>query len=90
MELVESAFPEDVFEDMKERSSRALRAALDKTVVDKQLHRPASLLTLSRLFPYLFAAVGLLDEEGLTPDDIDTCMSLWCWDTRLGAADAAG
>ena len=73
MELVELAFPEAASEDTKERA-RALCAALDKTVVE--VPDIAGFVVNRLLFPYLFAAVGLLDEEGLTPDDIDTCMKL--------------
>ena len=28
------------------------------------------------LFPYLFSAVELLDETGMAPEDVDTCMTL--------------
>ena len=73
MELVGFACPEAASEDTKERA-RALCAALDKTVVE--VPDIAGFVVNRLLFPYLFAAVGLLDEEGITPDDIDTCMKL--------------
>src|SRR4051812_36797474 len=72
MELVELAFPEAASEDTKERA-RALCGSLDKTVVE--VPDIAGFVVNRLLFPYLFAAVGLLDED-LTPKDIDTCMKL--------------
>jgi len=73
MELVELAFPVAASEETKERA-RALCASLDKTVVE--VPDIPGFVVNRLLFPYLFAAVGLLDEQGLTPEDIDTCMKL--------------
>jgi 3-hydroxybutyryl-CoA dehydrogenase len=72
MELVELAFPEAASEETKERA-RALCASLDKKVVE--VPDIPGFVVNRLLFPYLFAAVGLLD-EGLSPEDIDTCMKL--------------
>jgi 3-hydroxyacyl-CoA dehydrogenase len=73
MELVELAFPKAASEDTKHRA-RALCGSLDKTVVE--VPDIPGFVVNRLLFPYLFAAVGLLDQGGLTAQDIDTCMKL--------------
>jgi 3-hydroxybutyryl-CoA dehydrogenase len=74
MELVELAFPEAASDDTKERA-RKLCAALDKTVVE--VPDIAGFVVNRLLFPYLFSAVDLLEQEDeLDAEGIDTCMKL--------------
>jgi 3-hydroxyacyl-CoA dehydrogenase len=80
MELVELAFPDAATEDTHDRT-RALCAALGKTAVD--VPDIPGFVVNRILFPYLFSAVELLDEDGLDPEAIDTCM-------KLGAAHPMG
>jgi 3-hydroxybutyryl-CoA dehydrogenase len=80
MELVELVFPDTAGDDTHERT-RALCAALGKTAVD--VPDIPGFVVNRLLFPYLFSAVALLDEEGLEPEAIDTCM-------KLGAAHPMG
>jgi 3-hydroxyacyl-CoA dehydrogenase len=80
MELVELVFPHAATADTHERT-RALCEALDKTAVD--VPDIPGFVVNRILFPYLFSAVALLDEDGLDPQAIDTCM-------KLGAAHPMG
>ncbi len=80
MELVELAFPAEATDATRERS-RALCDALDKTAVE--VPDVPGFVVNRLLFPFLFAAVRLLDEHGLEPEAVDTCM-------RLGAAHPMG
>jgi 3-hydroxyacyl-CoA dehydrogenase len=73
MQLVELAFPQAATEDTRVRA-RELCEALDKTVVE--VPDIPGFVVNRLLFPYLFAAVRLLEEDGLTPDAVDTCMKL--------------
>jgi 3-hydroxybutyryl-CoA dehydrogenase len=73
MQLVELAFPPAATEDTRARA-RALCEALDKTVVE--VPDIPGFVVNRLLFPYLFAAVRLLEEDGLTPQAVDTCMKL--------------
>jgi len=72
MELVELAFPPEATEDTRWRL-RALCEHLDKTVVE--VPDIPGFVVNRLLFPYLFSAVALLD-EGMAPEDVDTCMKL--------------
>jgi 3-hydroxybutyryl-CoA dehydrogenase len=80
MELVELAFPDEATEDTRRRFT-ALCKHLDKTPVEV----PAipGFVVNRLLFPYLFAAVRMLEENGVEPDAVDTCM-------KLGAAHPMG
>jgi 3-hydroxybutyryl-CoA dehydrogenase len=80
MELVELSFPREASEDTKRRM-RELCEALGKTVVE--VPDMPGFVVNRLLFPYLFNAVRLLDDNGLDPKAIDTCM-------QLGAAHPMG
>jgi 3-hydroxybutyryl-CoA dehydrogenase len=80
MELVELAFPAAASERTRERT-RALAAQLEKTSVD--VPDIPGFVVNRLLFPYLFSAVRLLEETGMDPVDVDTCM-------RLGAGHPMG
>ena len=73
MKLVELAFPEEALPDTKARAVR-LCLQLDKTPVE--VPDVAGFVVNRLLFPYLFGAVRLLDETGMDPQDVDTCMHL--------------
>ena len=80
MALVELAYAPDAVEPVRERA-RALCAALGKTAVE--VPDIAGFVVNRLLFPYLFSAVELMEQTGLAPDAIDTCM-------RLGAGHPMG
>jgi 3-hydroxybutyryl-CoA dehydrogenase len=80
MELVELAFPEAASESTRERAL-ALCEGLGKTVVE--VPDTPGFVVNRLLFPFLFSAVELLEETGLAPEAIDTCM-------RLGAGHPLG
>jgi 3-hydroxybutyryl-CoA dehydrogenase len=80
MKLVELAFPEEASADTRERAT-ALCAALDKEAVD--VPDIAGFVVNRLLFPYLFSAVDFMEQTGLPPASIDTCM-------QLGAAHPMG
>lgn len=80
MELVELVFPAEATERTRARA-RALCEALGKTAVE--VPDTPGFVVNRLLFPYLFDAVRLLDETGLEPEAIDTCM-------RLGAGHPLG
>ena len=73
MPLVELAFPDDATEDTRQRF-RDLCEHLDKTVVE--VPDVPGFVVNRLLFPYLFSAVDFLEETGLEPKAIDTCMKL--------------
>jgi 3-hydroxybutyryl-CoA dehydrogenase len=73
MQLVELAFPAAATREVRERA-RALCGALGKTAVE--VPDTAGFVVNRLLFPYLFSAVDLLEESGMAPADIDTCMQL--------------
>jgi 3-hydroxybutyryl-CoA dehydrogenase len=80
MKLVELIFPSAACEETRARA-RALCETFEKTPVEVP-DRPGFVVN-RLLFPYLFGAVRLLEETGLDPDAIDTCM-------RLGAGHPMG
>jgi len=80
MKLVELAYPTEATQDTRERAA-ALCAALEKEAVD--VPDLAGFVVNRLLFPYLFSAVDLMEETGLPPASIDTCM-------QLGAAHPMG
>ncbi len=73
MKLVELAFLPVASQDTHRRA-RALCAALGKTAVE--VPDVPGFVVNRLLFPYLFSAVRLLEETGMEPEDVDTCMEL--------------
>jgi 3-hydroxybutyryl-CoA dehydrogenase len=73
MRLVELSFP-DAASDETRRELRELCERLDKTAVE--VPDAAGFVVNRLLFPYLFDAVRLLEQGGLDPEAIDTCMKL--------------
>jgi 3-hydroxybutyryl-CoA dehydrogenase len=73
MKLVELAFPEAATETTRERA-RALCDALGKSPVE--VPDLPGFVVNRLLFPYLFSAVRLIDETGMSPADVDACMTL--------------
>jgi len=80
MKLVELAYPDATSDATRERASE-LCAALDKEAVD--VPDLAGFVVNRLLFPYLFSAVDFMEQTGLPPASIDTCM-------QLGAAHPMG
>ena len=80
MALVELAYAPAATEDVRGRA-RALCAALDKTAVE--VPDIAGFVVNRLLFPYLFSAVDFMEQTGMAPEAIDTCM-------RLGAGHPMG
>jgi 3-hydroxybutyryl-CoA dehydrogenase len=73
MKLVELAFPADATEATRHRS-RELCLELGKEPVE--VPDLPGFVVNRLLFPYLFSAVRFLEETGLSPRAIDTCMTL--------------
>jgi 3-hydroxybutyryl-CoA dehydrogenase len=73
MALIELCFPEQATEEAR-ASFRALCEALGKKAVE--VPDSAGFVVNRLLFPYLFDAVRLLEETGMDPKAIDTCMKL--------------
>ena len=73
MELVELCFPDEAGSDTRERA-RAFCAVLEKTAVE--VPDEPGFVVNRLLFPYLFEAVRLLEQTGLSPEDVDACMKL--------------
>jgi 3-hydroxybutyryl-CoA dehydrogenase len=73
MKLVELIFPAAASSDTRARAL-ALCAAFEKTAVE--VPDVPGFVVNRLLFPYLFSAVRLLEETGMDPNDIDTCMKL--------------
>jgi 3-hydroxybutyryl-CoA dehydrogenase len=80
MQLVELIFPSRAGEDTRSRAF-ALCETFEKTPVE--VPDVPGFVVNRLLFPYLFSAVRLLEETGMDPADIDTCM-------RLGAGHPMG
>jgi 3-hydroxybutyryl-CoA dehydrogenase len=80
MDLVELVFPDEADAETRERA-HALCAALGKQAVE--VPDTPGFVVNRLLFPFLFDAVGLLEETGLEPRAIDDCM-------RLGAGHPMG
>ncbi|MEA2154337.1 MAG: 3-hydroxybutyryl-CoA dehydrogenase [Solirubrobacteraceae bacterium] len=80
MKLVELAYPAEAGAAARERAS-ALCEALEKEGVD--VPDLAGFVVNRLLFPYLFSAVDFMEQTGLPPASIDTCM-------QLGAAHPMG
>lgn len=73
MKLVELVFPQAASAETRSRAA-ALCEAFEKTAVE--VPDVPGFVVNRLLFPYLFSAVRLLEETGLEPGDIDTCMKL--------------
>ena len=73
MELVELCLPEGLAEGIAERA-HAFCEALGKRAVEVP-DRPGFIVN-RLLFPYLFDAVRLLERTGMSPEDVDACMTL--------------
>ena len=73
MELVELAFPSAASQDTRARA-RALCEALGKSAVE--VPDTAGFVVNRLLFPYLFDAVVLAEEQGMAAADVDACMTL--------------
>jgi 3-hydroxybutyryl-CoA dehydrogenase len=73
MELVELAFPPDA-SDSTRAGFHALCERLGKTAVE--VPDCAGFVVNRLLFPYLFDAVRMLEENGLAPETVDRCMKL--------------
>jgi 3-hydroxybutyryl-CoA dehydrogenase len=73
MALVELAFPAEAAEATRERA-HALCRTLGKEPVE--VPDVPGFVVNRLLFPYLFSAVRLLEETGLEPAAVDTCMKL--------------
>lgn len=80
MDLVEVAFPAEASEDTRRRTLD-LCERLGKTAVE--VPDVPGFVVNRLLFPYLFSAVRLAEESGLSPQAVDTCM-------RLGAGHPMG
>jgi 3-hydroxybutyryl-CoA dehydrogenase len=73
MQLVELIFPNVATEDTRRRAL-ALCETFEKTPVE--VPDIPGFVVNRLLFPYLFNAVSLLEETGMDPNSIDTCMKL--------------
>jgi 3-hydroxybutyryl-CoA dehydrogenase len=73
MKLIELVFPEAASADTRARA-QALCEALEKTAVE--VPDIPGFVVNRLLFPYLFSAVDLMTETGLTPEAVDNCMTL--------------
>jgi 3-hydroxybutyryl-CoA dehydrogenase len=73
MELIELVFPDQAQPEVRDRA-RALCEALGKTAVE--VPDTPGFVVNRLLFPYLFDAVNLMTQTGLSPADIDRCMTL--------------
>jgi 3-hydroxybutyryl-CoA dehydrogenase len=80
MKLVELIFPEAASEETRARAL-ALCENFEKTPVE--VPDVPGFVVNRLLFPYLFSAVQLVEETGMEPADVDTCM-------RLGAGHPMG
>jgi 3-hydroxybutyryl-CoA dehydrogenase len=80
MQLVELVLPKAASDDTRRRAL-ALCATLEKVAVE--VPDVPGFVVNRLLFPYLFSAVRLLEETGLEPVAVDTCM-------RLGAGHPMG
>jgi len=80
MQLIELIFPSSASADTRTRAL-ALCEAFEKVPVE--VPDVPGFVVNRLLFPYLFSAVRLMEETGMQPTDIDTCM-------RLGAGHPMG
>ena len=80
MQLVELIFPDAASEETR---SRALALCQTFEKVGVEVPDVPGFVVNRLLFPYLFNAVRLVEETGMSPHDVDTCM-------RLGAGHPMG
>jgi 3-hydroxybutyryl-CoA dehydrogenase len=80
MKLIELIFPSGASDDTRSRAL-AVCEAFEKTPV--QVPDVPGFVVNRLLFPYLFSAVRLVEETGMEPQGVDTCM-------RLGAGHPLG
>jgi 3-hydroxybutyryl-CoA dehydrogenase len=80
MKLIELIFPSAASSDTRSRAL-ALCETFEKTPVE--VPDVPGFVVNRLLFPYLFSAVRLVEETGMDPADVDTCM-------RLGAGHPMG
>ena len=73
MPLVELVFPDAASEETRARA-RALCEHLEKTAVE--VPDVPGFVVNRLLFPFLFSAVRLVEETGVAPEAVDTCMKL--------------
>jgi 3-hydroxybutyryl-CoA dehydrogenase len=73
MKLVELVYPSEASEETRARAL-ALCETFEKTAV--VVPDTPGFVVNRLLFPYIFSAVKLLEETGMDPADIDTCMKL--------------
>jgi 3-hydroxybutyryl-CoA dehydrogenase len=73
MKLVELIFPQAASQNTRERAL-ALCENFEKTPVE--VPDVPGFVVNRLLFPYLFSAVRLIEETGMEPGDVDTCMKL--------------
>ncbi len=73
MRLVELIFPGEASKDTRRRAL-ALCETFEKTPIE--VPDIPGFVVNRLLFPYLFSAVRLLEETGMDPADVDTCMCL--------------
>ena len=73
MELIELCVPQSAEAGIAARA-RAWCESIGKTVVD--VPDEVGFVVNRLLFPYLFDAVRLLEQTGMTPEDVDRCMTL--------------
>lgn len=73
MALVELVFPDSAAEETRRRS-HALCEQLGKTAVE--VPDTAGFVVNRLLFPYLFDAINLMEQNGLEPRAVDQCMTL--------------
>lgn len=80
MQLVELIFPTTASEQTR---SRALQLCEDFEKTPVEVPDVPGFVVNRLLFPYLFSAVRMVEETGMDPADVDTCM-------RLGAGHPMG
>lgn len=73
MKLVELCFPDGVGDGVRERAL-AWCGALGKTAVE--VPDQAGFVVNRLLFPFLFDAVRMLERTGMSPGEVDSCMTL--------------
>jgi 3-hydroxybutyryl-CoA dehydrogenase len=73
MQLVELSFPDEASAETRRRF-HALCESLGKTAVE--VPDMPGFVVNRLLFPYLFDAVRLIEQDGLEPEAVDTCMKL--------------
>ncbi len=73
MELVELCIPSEASDEIGARA-RAWCESIGKTVVE--VPNEPGFVVNRLLFPYLFDAVRLMEQTGMTAEDVDRCMTL--------------